>query len=107
MIGVAYKRDVDDTRESPAIDIMRLLQDRGADVHYADPFVAHLTAAHGLHADQDAVAGLPGICADYDCVVVGTDHSDIDWPAVIAAAPLMVDTRNVASGSVAPNVVRI
>lgn len=107
MIGVAYKRDVDDTRESPSIDIMRALQDRGAHVDYADPFVPHLTVGHGLIADLDAVEGLPGICAEYDCTVVGTDHSDIDWEGVLAAAPIVVDTRNVANGRSAPNIVRI
>jgi UDP-N-acetyl-D-glucosamine dehydrogenase len=107
MIGVAYKRDVDDTRESPAIDVMRMLQDRGAQVDYADPFVPTLSARQGVIADQTAVGGLPGICADYDCVVVGTDHTDIDWEGVLATAPVVVDTRNIADGRIAPNIVRI
>ena len=107
MIGVAYKRDIDDTRESPAIDVMRLLQDRGARVEYADPWVPRLTSAQGVVADQESVEGLPAVCSEYDCVVVGTDHSSIDWPGVIEAAQLVVDTRNVADGLTAPNVVRI
>ncbi|NKB87326.1 MAG: nucleotide sugar dehydrogenase [Acidobacteria bacterium] len=107
MIGVAYKRDVDDTRESPAIDVMRMLQDRGAVVEYADPFVPELTVQHGVVADQKAVTGLPQVCANYDCVVVGTDHTDIDWPGVVTASELVVDTRNVASGLSGDNVVRI
>jgi len=107
IIGVAYKRDVDDTRESPSIDIMRLLQDRGARVEFADPFVDRLGERDGLLDEQTAVPGLPEVCAEYDCVVVGTDHTDIDWPAVIAAARLVVDTRNVANGRSAPNVVRL
>jgi len=107
VIGVAYKRNIDDTRESPALDIMRLLQDRGAHVEYADPWVPRLTTAQGLVADQDSIEGLPEVCAEYDCVVVGTDHANIDWPGVIAAAPLVLDTRNVTSGRTAPNVVRI
>ncbi len=107
MIGVAYKGDIDDTRESPALDVMRLLQDRGAEVDYADPWVPRLTTAQGVVADQDSIEGLPAVCAEYDCVVVGTDHSNIDWPGVIAAAKLVVDTRNVANGLDAPNVVRL
>lgn len=108
IIGVAYKRDIGDTRESPALDVMRLLQDRGARVDYADPWVPRLTTAQGgVVADQDSIEGLPGVCADYDCVVVGTDHTDIDWPGVIAAATIVVDTRNVANGLSAPNVVRL
>jgi UDP-N-acetyl-D-glucosamine dehydrogenase len=107
MIGVAYKRDIDDTRESPALDVMRLLQDRGAQVDYADPWVPRLTQAQGVIADQESIDGLPGVCADYDCVVVGADHTNIDWPGVISAAVIVVDTRNVANGLAAPNVVRI
>lgn len=107
MIGVAYKGDIDDTRESPSLDVMRLLQDRGASVDYADPWVPRLTTADGVVADQESVSGLPAACAEYDCVVVGTNHSDIDWPGVIAAAKLVVDTRNVADGLAAPNVVRL
>lgn len=106
MIGVAYKRDVDDTRESPAIDIMRLLADKGAEVSYHDPFVPVLENIEGvdpLHSIDELVDA----CAEADCVVVATDHSEIDWAGVISAAPLIVDTRNVANGEAPPNLVRL
>jgi len=106
MIGVAYKRDVDDTRESPAIDIMRLLAANGAEVSYHDPFVPALENIEGLDPLR-SIDGLLDACAEADCVVVGTDHTDVDWAGVIAAAALVVDTRNVAKGKAPPNLVRL
>ena len=106
MIGVAYKRDVDDTRESPAIDIMRLLAAKGAEVSYHDPFVPALENIEGLDPLR-SIDGLLDACAEADCVVVGTDHTDVDWAGVIAAAALVVDTRNVAKGKAPPNLVRL
>jgi UDP-N-acetyl-D-glucosamine dehydrogenase len=106
MIGVAYKRDVDDTRESPAIDIMRLLAAKGAEVSYHDPFVPALENIEGLDLLR-SIDGLLDACAEADCVIVGTDHTDVDWAGVIAAAALVVDTRNVAKGKAPPNLVRL
>lgn len=106
MIGVAYKRDVDDTRESPAIDIMRLLAAKGAEVSYHDPFVPALENIEGLDPLR-SIDGLLDACAEADCVVAGTDHTDVDWAGVIAAAALVVDTRNVAKGKAPPNLVRL
>ena len=106
MIGVAYKRDVDDTRESPAIDIMQLLAAKGADISYHDPFVPALENVEGLDPLR-SVGGLIEACAEADCVVVGTDHSDIDWADVVAVSSLVVDTRNVVKGKAPPNLVRL
>ena len=106
MIGVAYKRDVDDTRESPAIDIMLLLAAKGAEVSYHDPFVPSLENIEGLDP-LHSIDALLEACAEVDCVVVTTDHSGIDWPGVVAAASLVVDTRNVSNGKVLPNLVRL
>ena len=91
VLGVAYKRDVSDCRESPAQDVIELLRRRGAEVSFVDPYV-----------DRYVVAGEPvrrlefGASAlkESDCVVVVTDHSDFDAAAVVEAAPLVVDTRN-------------
>jgi UDP-N-acetyl-D-glucosamine dehydrogenase len=105
IMGVAYKRDIDDVRESPALDIIRLLQARGAEVDYSDPWVP--TVSEGLEAELTSVVGGPEICADYDCVVVTTDHTDIDWPAVVDASSLLVDTRNVAAGRDDDHIVRL
>ena len=105
MLGVAYKRDIDDVRESPALDIIRLLQARGAEVDYADPYVPSLSES--LEATMSSVDGVPGICGDYDCVVVCTDHTDFDWAAIVDAAPLIIDTRNVTAGREDAHIVRL
>ena len=91
VLGVAYKKDIDDVRESPALDVIRLLQQRGAVVRYHDPHVRKLKdeaidlASTPLTADTLAAA---------DCVVIVTDHSDIDYALVGRSARVVVDTRN-------------
>ena len=105
VLGVAYKRDIDDVRESPALDIIRLLQARGAEVDYADPYVP--SVSESLAEAMSSVDGVPGICAGYDCVVVCTDHTEFDWAAIIDAAPLIIDTRNVTAGREDPHIVRL
>ena len=93
--GVAYKRDIDDMRESPAMDVMGLLLARGANVSYADPFVP---VVHGGEwsggYDLKAVDMTRGNIAQYDCVVVVTDHKAFDYKALLEEADLIVDTRN-------------
>jgi len=91
LFGVAYKRNVGDLRESPALDILELLARRGAIVSYSDPFVPHL--AHGGHAlcsmpESDVLRQPP------DCAVICTDHSGFDYRAMVDQLPLIVDTRN-------------
>jgi UDP-N-acetyl-D-glucosamine dehydrogenase len=93
--GVAYKRDIDDMRESPAMDVMGLLHGRGARVSYADPFVP---VVHGREwaggYDVKAVDMTRGSIAQYDCVVIITDHRAFDYAALLDEADLIVDTRN-------------
>ena len=90
IVGVAYKADIDDTRESPALKLIELLQADGADVSYHDPYVASLPE-HGLESTPLDPAGV-------DCVVIVTAHSGIDYEELVANAPLVVDLRN-ATGS--------
>jgi UDP-N-acetyl-D-glucosamine dehydrogenase len=90
LIGVAYKPNVNDTRESPALKIIALLEAEGAQVAYHDPHVPSL-ARQGL----ESVALDAGTLADADVAVVVTDHAGIDWAAVARDAPLVVDLRNV------------
>ena len=91
VLGVAYKRDIDDVRESPALDIMRLLSSKGATVKYHDPYVpefredGHSERSVPLTTDELAAA---------DCVVIATDHQCIDYEHVARHAQLIVDTRN-------------
>jgi UDP-N-acetyl-D-glucosamine dehydrogenase len=93
--GVAYKRDIDDMRESPAMDVMGLLLGRGAKVSYADPFVP---VVHGREwaggYDLTSVDMTRGNIAQYDCVVIITDHKAFDYAALLEEADLIVDTRN-------------
>jgi UDP-N-acetyl-D-glucosamine dehydrogenase len=93
--GVAYKRDIDDMRESPAMDVMGLLLARGAKVSYADPYVP---VVHGREwsggYDIKAVDMTRGQIAQYDCVVIVTDHKAFDYAALVEEADVIVDTRN-------------
>jgi len=93
--GVAYKRDIDDMRESPALDIMGLLHAKGARVSYADPYVPEV---HGREwaggIDLQAVDLTRGSIGQYDCVVIATEHKAFDYAALVAEAELIVDTRN-------------
>ncbi|HEY8432356.1 MAG TPA: nucleotide sugar dehydrogenase [Sandaracinaceae bacterium] len=104
ILGVAYKRDIDDVRESPAIDIIHLLISRGANVSYSDPHVPRLTA-HGL--DMRSVDSGVEALREVDCAVIVTNHSAFDWRAIVKHAPLIVDTRNALGGVHAANVVRL
>jgi UDP-N-acetyl-D-glucosamine dehydrogenase len=89
VLGVAYKRDIDDVRESPALDVIELLQAKGAEVHYHDPYAPVVRI--GEHTLRSVpLDGLDG----YDCVVVVTDHSNVDYKQVTAKARLILDTRN-------------
>jgi UDP-N-acetyl-D-glucosamine dehydrogenase len=91
MLGVAYKSDVADTRESPALDIMRLLEDRGASVVFNDPFVPSLRSGDTVLKSVPLTAEE---IADADCVVVTCRHQGVDFDLVAEHARVIVDTRN-------------
>ena len=95
VLGVAYKRDIDDVRESPALDVIELLMRRGATVTYSDPFVPEID--HGPH-QMKAVSMDSAVKAGADCAVIVTDHKSFDYPGIVAAFPLIVDTRNALKG---------
>jgi UDP-N-acetyl-D-glucosamine dehydrogenase len=93
--GIAYKRDIDDMRESPALDVMGLLHQRGARLSYADPFVPTVRARSWFGGyDLSAVTMDGATLAQADCVAILTDHRAFDYDAIVANAPLIVDTRN-------------
>lgn len=94
VLGVAYKRDIEDVRESPALDILRLLREDGADLSYHDAFVPTL-AHEGL--DLDSVDLTDEVLAGSDAVLIVTDHTDVDYRRVVEKAPIVVDTRNVTA----------
>ncbi len=92
VLGVAYKKDVDDVRESPALDIIQLLEERGASVSYHDPYIPSLKMDGG-HRMQ-GVALTEALLQGCDCAVVVTDHTCFDWSWISRNAPLIIDTRN-------------
>jgi UDP-N-acetyl-D-glucosamine dehydrogenase len=95
VLGVAYKRDIDDIRESPSLDVMGLLHKQGVRLSYADPHVPSLAkSAWPGNYDLKAVEITPELLATVDCVVVLTDHTAFDYEAVVTASRLVVDTRN-------------
>ena len=91
VMGVAYKRDIDDVRESPALDVMRLLEELGADVAYHDPYVPTFREDGIEHSSVELSDALLKRC---DAVVIVTDHSSIDYQRLVNRASLIVDTRN-------------
>lgn len=106
ILGVAYKPDIDDLRESPALDVIHLLQEKGADVVYHDPYIPHVDHES---LRMDSVTDLLTEVERADCVAIITNHSDYDYQAVLAAAKMVVDTRNALgkSGKDNPKVVRL
>jgi UDP-N-acetyl-D-glucosamine dehydrogenase len=102
IMGVAYKRDIDDMRESPALDIMLLLEKRGARLTYSDPHVPVLKLdGLSLEASPESAA------AAADCVVIVTDHSQFDYEGLVSRARLIVDSRNALKGHSAAHIVRL
>jgi UDP-N-acetyl-D-glucosamine dehydrogenase len=102
VMGVAYKRNIDDMRESPALDVMMLLQRRGGLVSYSDPHVPVLRL-EGL----DLTAVPEDAAASADCVVIITDHSSFDYRALVERAALIVDSRNALKAFRSPKIVRL
>jgi UDP-N-acetyl-D-glucosamine dehydrogenase len=91
VLGVAYKKNVSDCRESPALDVMRMLIEKGAVLSYNDPFVATLK----LNGNTIKSANLTSAnIASQDCIIILTDHSAYDLQRIVGAAKLVVDTRN-------------
>jgi UDP-N-acetyl-D-glucosamine dehydrogenase len=107
ILGIAYKRDIDDIRESPALDVMAVLKQRGAVLSYHDPYAPHLAAREWpAGVDMTSVPLTTQALADADCVVILTDHRQFDHKEILAHARLIVDTRN-AIKTPAPHVFRL
>jgi UDP-N-acetyl-D-glucosamine dehydrogenase len=104
VLGVAYKKDIDDLRESPSLSIIELMKVRGAQVEYNDPFFPMVGKGRKYDLNMRSVS-LEQI-RDYDCVVIVTDHSDYDYAFIVREAQLVVDTRNATHGLSSPNLVR-
>jgi UDP-N-acetyl-D-glucosamine dehydrogenase len=111
VLGVAYKRDIDDVRESPALDVMKLLAQQGAEIAYSDPHVPFLTAEawHGPHALRTVELEAETL-QGFDCVVITTDHSGFDYAMIVEHGRSVVDTRNAVGRALKgaqPDVVRL
>ena len=91
VLGVAYKKDIDDVRESPALDVIELLRQKGTAVRYHDPYVPSI---HHNGFQMQSEADLAAALAAADCAVIVTDHSSYDWPAIHRQVRLIVDTRH-------------
>lgn len=106
VLGAAYKPDIDDLRESPALDVIHLLQEKGALVEYHDPYIP------AIKHDEIEMTSAPDLMASVraaDCVVIITNHTKYDYPAILEAAKLVVDTRNAMGkmGRQSPKVTRL
>ncbi|MBF0357406.1 MAG: nucleotide sugar dehydrogenase [Magnetococcales bacterium] len=95
VLGLAYKKNVDDVRESPSIVLLKMLQEIGADVDYSDPHVPVTPDMRAHSINLSSVALTPDVISAYDCVVVATDHDRFDWDMIKQNAKLVVDPRGV------------
>jgi UDP-N-acetyl-D-glucosamine dehydrogenase len=109
ILGAAYKKNIDDMRESPALRLIELIEARGAEVAYYDPFVPVIpsTREHATLAGRRSETWSPTLSRNYDAVLIVTDHDGVDYRAIVEHAPLVVDTRNACrrAGVSAPHLV--
>jgi UDP-N-acetyl-D-glucosamine dehydrogenase len=104
VLGVAYKRGVNDVRESPALNVMKMLRDKGAVLSYSDPYIPAIRE-EGI--ELDAVPLTNGTLDGVDCVTVLTDHAEFDYAQIAARAALVVDTRNALKGLRGEHIIRL
>jgi UDP-N-acetyl-D-glucosamine dehydrogenase len=104
VLGLAYKRDIDDLRESPSLTIIELLRERGAIVAYNDPYFP--TVGRGRHYDLNMTSAPLDNLAQYDAAIIVTDHSSYDYKAIVERSQLVVDTRNATKGIDSAKIVR-
>jgi UDP-N-acetyl-D-glucosamine dehydrogenase len=98
LLGMAYKKDVDDPRESPSFKLMELLQEKGAEVAYNDPFIPELPPMRKYTLNFKSTELTAGTLAAADCILLATDHSSYDYRFILDHADLIVDTRNAFNG---------
>ena len=97
IFGVAYKKDVDDPRESPSFKLMELLAERGAELSYCDPHIPKLPQMRNFDVPElEHNEATAEYVSSLDCVLIATDHSAFDWNEIVKNADLVVDTRNAA-----------
>lgn len=110
LLGLAYKKNVGDVRESPSLVLTELIEAHGASVDHHDPFVPSIpvTREHAALAGRRCVALTPKALSEYDAVLIATDHDDVDYGLVVEHARLVIDTRNVCgrAGLIGPNILK-
>jgi UDP-N-acetyl-D-glucosamine dehydrogenase len=103
ILGVAYKRDIDDVRESPALDIIHVLARLGAVISYSDPYVPRLSTEDTVLTAEPVFPAVE----EADCVVIVTDHKNVDYAAVVERSRLIFDARNALKGISSPKIIKL
>ena len=104
MLGMSYKKDIDDLRESPSLTIIELLRQEGAEVFYNDPYFP--TVGRGRHYNLNMTCTPLDNLEQYDCVLIITDHSDYNYKEIVQTSQLVVDSRNATKGIISDKIVR-
>ena len=99
LCGLAYKKDIDDMRESPSLELMRILKDHGAEVDYYDPFIPKIpeTREHPEFAGMKSIALTAALAKTFDAAIIATNHTNVDYKMICQSIALVVDTRNATS----------
>ena len=103
IVGVSYKKDIDDLRESPALDVIQLLQKRGAKVQYHDPFVPEIRFDSMMFLSSDLEPAL----RSSDCTVIVTNHSQLDYHKIVELSPVVLDARNATKGIKSRKIIKL
>ena len=93
MLGIAYKKNVDDMRESPSVELMDMIRGKGAEVNYSDPYVPRFGPFKEYNYKLESKLISQEMLAEYDAVVLATDHNDFDYDLILNCSKLIVDTR--------------
>ena len=104
MLGMAYKKDIDDLRESPSLTVIELLREQGAQVLYNDPYFP--AVGRGRHYNLNMKSTPLTDLEQYDCVLIMTDHTEYDYSSIVEQSKLVVDTRNATKGIASEKVLR-
>jgi UDP-N-acetyl-D-glucosamine dehydrogenase len=94
ILGMSYKKNIDDLRESPSLKLMDILHEKGATVDYNDPYIPELWHTRKYQFNYKSVNLIPENLQRYDAILISTDHSDYDWDLIVEHSKIIVDTRN-------------
>jgi len=106
ILGAAYKKNIDDMRESPSLNLIELLQEKGASVDYSDPWVSKISGLRSHKLEMQSVNLNADTVSSYDCVVLATAHDDFDYKMILENAKIMIDTRGKFCGDASSNIIK-